>query len=133
MTHLCQSSLSFISYGDRPTQPHLPFRCPDIDYNMLYSTLNDHDSLKLHRSVNNYVLELLYLMEDSVVRMLDEYFRTVGSCLPMISRKETYHRLSHAISSPRIEFALLLMSMNLALQPPPPPSSGASAPRSSVY
>jgi hypothetical protein len=119
-------------YEAAVTQPHLIFRCPDLDYHIVHSTFIHHSISELHVATINYVLNFLSSTGGSIEKMLAEYLRTIGSWLPMISRKKLYHSLSHIWSTPRTDFALLLLSIYLVLQPPFHPCE-TSATRSPIY
>jgi hypothetical protein len=119
-------------YEAAVTQPHLLFQCPDLDYHIVHSTFIYHGISELHVATVNYVLNFLSSTGGSVEEMLAEYLRTIGSWLPMTSRKKLYHSLSYIWSMPRADFALLLLSIYLALQPPFHPCE-TSATRSQIY
>jgi len=87
---------------------------------------------ELHVSTVNYVFDFLCSTGNSIEEMVGEYFRTIGSWLPVISRKKLYYSLSHILSAPRADFALLLLSIYLILRPPFHPRE-ASATRSPIY
>lgn len=114
------------------TQPHFLLRCPDIDYHVVHTTFIHHGISELHVATVNYVLKFLLSSGVSIESMLAEYFRTIGFWLPMISRKRLYQGLTDISSAPRADFALLLLSMYLVLQPPYYQSE-ASLPRSPLY
>jgi hypothetical protein len=100
------------------TQPHLLLRCPDIDFHIVHEIFSHHGISELHVTTVNYILKFLSSSGDSIESMLREYLRTVGSWFPVIWRRKLYLSLKEISSMPRADFALLLLSIYLVLQPP---------------
>jgi hypothetical protein len=96
-------------------QPHL-LRCPDIDYHIVHTTVIQHGILELRLATVNCILKCILSTGGSIESMLTEYFRTIGSWLPMISRKRLCQSLTEISSTPRADFALLLLSIYLIVE-----------------
>lgn len=131
---ISSSVLRECKYGDNPplqvtpgytkqgyeaalTQPHLLLSCPDIDYHLVHSAFIHRGISDLHVATVDYVLKCLPSTGESIERLVAEYLSTIGSWFPMISRRLN-QSLKDISSKPRADFASLMLSIYLVLQPP---------------
>ncbi len=88
-------------------------------------------SLEIHASTMKEVLRIIVDNGSTIPTLFNEYFRTIGTWLPVIvSEKALYKKLRSESSS---EVALLLLSIFLSVQSPDRDCANKEFPRTKIY